>query len=42
MFKKCFALDHAEMSSSGGDNAEGKSVDGAAASMGDEGDSHHP
>ena len=36
-FKKGFALDHGEMSSSGVDNAEGKTVDDTIASVGDEG-----
>ncbi|GFY88901.1 hypothetical protein Acr_06g0008410 [Actinidia rufa] len=38
---KYFTLDRERMSFSGGDNAEGKSVDGAIASAGDEGESHH-
>ncbi|GFY86209.1 hypothetical protein Acr_04g0009470 [Actinidia rufa] len=36
-FQKYFAIDRERMSSSDDDNAEGKSVDGATASMGDKG-----
>ena len=40
-FRRCFALDRDEMSSSGGDNTGGKSVDGAATAAGDKGKSLH-
>ena len=40
-FKKYFALDCAEMSSSGRDNAKVKSVDGVAISTGNKGESRH-
>ena len=41
VFLKCFALNHAEMSFSGGDNAEGNSMDDATAFVGNEGVSRH-
>ena len=40
-FQKYFALDREGMSSSGRDNAEGKSVDGATTLVGDVGESRH-
>ena len=40
-FLKHFALNCAEMSSTGEDNAEGKSMDDVVTSAGDEGESRH-